>query len=389
MVNSPNALPKCLPFLALSATFLLSACGGGGSSSTPAAGTPLSNDTTVPVVNLAVTPVRIAAGAGYSLVVLSGGSVQTLGSGMHGVSTGLASSKAVGTALWADGQDASFAIDASGVVRAWGVDAANTLTSTPSLSTTLGKTVAVRGCGTGKSAVVYALRSDGTVWATPATGLTSSGTAIAVSGLGQVQALSDGADQSCSGMLAILKDGTVWKMTATNATADSSVAPDRVTTTQIAGLTKAVQASCIDGNCLAVQSDGSVWSWGSNEKGQLGQGNKDAVSVPTQVTGLPSSKKVIVSADGAAYAVTTSGVLYSWGLGAMNRALIPTKTLDFSTNATTVADVAVSPEANGHTLVLLANGSVFGWGNNARGQLGFASPTTVWVPTQVPDLTVN
>jgi len=71
-------------------------------------------------------------------------------------------------------------------------------------------------------------------------------------------------------------------------------------------------------HACALDDDGDVWCWGFNTAGQIGQGNLDAMIIPTptQVIGLPSGG--IVDLDAGIFhtcAVTDAGTLWCWGAG--------------------------------------------------------------------------
>lgn len=63
---------------------------------------------------------------------------------------------------------------------------------------------------------------------------------------------------------------------------------------------------------LAVKSDGTVWAWGNNMFGQLGNGTTNNANLPVQVSGLSS----IISLGGRAYhslAIKSDGTVWAWG----------------------------------------------------------------------------
>lgn len=367
------------------AAAMLTACGGGGSASLGGVGAAPSGAGNE-VLNLSVQSVSVAAGVGYSLAVQSDGSVKAWGEGMSGlISTGLNTTKSVGAGLWTDGRDSSFAVSDSGQLRHWGFDSLGGATNLPLLLSGLGTVVAARSCGIGPVAMVYLLKSDGTVWATPAKSLSQNSTAFQVPGLKATKALSDGGDDTCSGMLAIANDGTVSLLVASNSSEPTGV-PNRVTATGIIGLTGIKQASCAVESCLAVNDAGQVLAWGTNDKGQAGNGTQTLVATPQPVM-LPTAagkvKKVMVSMSGTAYAVTESGSLYAWGdvaVNAMGSTLSAKLVLGLPSSP--VKDISVSPAEQSHTLVVLGNGQVWGWGDNALSQITSSPGAVVSVPKQ-------
>ena len=73
-------------------------------------------------------------------------------------------------------------------------------------------------------------------------------------------------------------------------------------------------ASVSGGNVFsaAVKTDGTLWAWGWNDQGQLGQGNTAQVSSPVQVGSLTTWNTVSLGFEHT-YATTTSNALYAWG----------------------------------------------------------------------------
>jgi alpha-tubulin suppressor-like RCC1 family protein len=77
------------------------------------------------------------------------------------------------------------------------------------------------------------------------------------------------------------------------------------------------QGGCLpnNGQTMALLADGSLWEWGNNHFGQLGNGNTSNALTPLRLTEPPGVRFVKVDSGGAAdYAIDTSGRLWSWGL---------------------------------------------------------------------------
>lgn len=83
---------------------------------------------------------------------------------------------------------------------------------------------------------------------------------------------------------------------------------------QITGLAGIIAVSAGWGHFLALKKDGTVWAWGSNDAGQLGQGNFDYAENPVQVNGL-TGVIAIEAASGTSYALKANGTVYAWGNG--------------------------------------------------------------------------
>lgn len=138
----------------------------------------------------------------------------------------------------------------------------------------------------------------------------------------------------------------------------------------------------------ALRADGTVWCWGQNSSGQLGDGTRSAQEGPVQVTGLAAARQISVGAAHAC-AVTTSDALFCWGdsyYGQLGTGLIAGKTATTSsliprTPTGLGSGVASVSAAADQTCALLTSGSVscFGRNNSMPGGLfnGVAVPTPV------------
>jgi len=136
-----------------------------------------------------------------------------------------------------------------------------------------------------------------------------------INNLSDVYALSESSVLENDTQYVIKKDGTVWKMESERPT-DSH---DFVFS-QVAGLKRCVKVAVGYNHAIALLADGTVWTWGSNTVGQLGNGTNDDCYTPQK---LHTLKNII--------------------------------------------DVAAG---NRHCLALSSNGSVYAWGSNSHGQIG-------------------
>jgi alpha-tubulin suppressor-like RCC1 family protein len=210
------------------------------------------------------------------------------------------------------------------------------------------------------------LKSDGTVWTWGAnfggklgigeTNDARSTTPVEVHGAGDlgffnsVSAIMGGEVHN----VAIKSDGTVWTWGANafgqlgNGTTNDSWTPVQTGLDAVPPLTSVTKLGGRPYFTLAVKSDGTIWAWGMNRYGQMGNGTVNPLSVP-QVT-VP----VLVS--------------NSWAGGAINSPRQVTCGYQFGAALTT-------------------NGTVWTWGGGTHGELGQGTPTSNSVPAQVPGLT--
>lgn len=153
------------------------------------------------------------------------------------------------------------------------------------------------------------------------------------------------------------------------------------------------------GHSLAVTETGVLWSWGQNNDGQIGDDSTTDRTVPVRVAAptLPDGQIFIGVAAGSFHSValTSAGTLYAWGgnfVGAIGdgtseqrRTPVAVSTGDGSAlRGQTVTAVSAGTD---YTLALTAAGRAVTWGGNDRGRLGAPSTNTVdnksTLPTEV------
>ncbi|MFA7344957.1 MAG: chitobiase/beta-hexosaminidase C-terminal domain-containing protein [Terrimicrobiaceae bacterium] len=139
---------------------------------------------------------------------------------------------------------------------------------------------------------------------------------------------------------------------------------------------------------LALRDDGTVWAWGSNSSGELGDGGTTPGSQPVQVMrGASPLAGIVAVAAGSneSFAVDEGGNVWAWGNNSQGQLGIGTTAN--ATSATQVAGlsgIVGIASAQHHALALKSDGTVMAWGANASGQLGNGT-TGAWVaqPVQV------
>ncbi|MCU0701536.1 MAG: hypothetical protein MUC96_33915 [Myxococcaceae bacterium] len=140
-----------------------------------------------------------------------------------------------------------------------------------------------------------------------------------------------------------------------------------------------------DQHVLALKRDGTLWSAGENEAGQLGDGTTTSRTVLQQ---LGAERYLAIAAGGRhSLAVRADNTLWAFGanddgqLGVMQANALTPVQVDATTTWRTVAAGA------GHSLAIRTDGSLWAWGRNESAQLGLGSLTAVRTPTRVGTLT--
>jgi alpha-tubulin suppressor-like RCC1 family protein len=241
-----------------------------------------------------------------------------------------------------------------------------------------------------------ALRTDGTVWAwgTNASGqvgngdLTNHATPVQVQGLTGVTAVAAGGAHS----LALRSDGTVWAWgyNRWGQVGNGAISVAQPTADEVTGLTSVIQIAAGEGFSMALRSDGTVWAWGDNSYGELGNGTTTRSTVPVEVSGLSGVTRIAAGAYGnSAFATsaTIKGVtrVWAWGdnrdgqLGDGTFTSHSTPELVTGIGAPGIADVSAGES---FVVVLGTDGSIWGWGADEKGQLGNAPGQPVTRPLE-------
>jgi|18_taG_2_1085343.scaffolds.fasta_scaffold35731_2 alpha-tubulin suppressor-like RCC1 family protein len=120
---------------------------------------------------------------------------------------------------------------------------------------------------------------------------------------------------SYGGNLAVKSDGTLWAWgdNSAGALGDGSTT-NRSSPVQIGSLTDWSEVATIGtSSSAAIKTDGTLWTWGENSHGQLGDGSQTDRSSPAQVGSLTDWAHIIPMYVRATYALKTDGTLWMWG----------------------------------------------------------------------------
>lgn len=231
------------------------------------------------------------------------------------------------------------------------------------------------------SGTSYAVRDDGRVWTW---GYQGPGTFVdypdysqnavpmpaPLEGVSDVKSVVAGANAA----YALKKDGTVWAWGRNDSgqLGDGTQAA-RWTPAPVPGLSGVVQLDAGFGNAYAVKSDGTVWYWGTALPGYLN--GTGAQTRPTQLRGI-SDVKFIAPGAGEGYALKNDGTVWAWGWNRQGG-------VGDGTTITRVTPVRVAGLTNiksiaagsGFALAADASGAAWSWGYN--GNAGLGAPATV------------
>ncbi|HYO72402.1 MAG TPA: RCC1 repeat-containing protein [Archangium sp.] len=147
--------------------------------------------------------------------------------------------------------------------------------------------------------------------------------------------------------------------------------------------------STAGGYSVALDADGTVWAWGGNGYGQLGDGTKWPRDLPASLETIDHVKFIDAGASHTV-ALREDGTVWSWGNNANGQLGRPTSTRfdPLPAQVPGLTGVVALSAGAGHVLALREDGTVWAWGINQFLQLGFPHATSAHpTPRQVPALT--
>ena len=271
-----------------------------------------------------------------------------------------------------------------GTLWTWGCNAQGQLGDGTTVSRCSPGTIAGSGtnwCDIGITfCALGAIKTDGTIWTwgngvqlghNTNTNRCSPGT-VAGGGTTWCQVNNAGS----SAFAAIKNDGTLWTWgcnaqgqlgdgTAVNRSSPGTVAGGGTTWCQVAGG---------GASTLAIKTDGTLWTWGCNNNAQLGNGTTVSRCSPGTVAGGGTNWCQVSGSSGNSVSIKTDGTLWTWGSNGQGRLGDGTVVARCSPGTvagggTTWCLAKIYPNGD-HTLALKTDGTLWTWGRNYQGSLG-------------------
>jgi alpha-tubulin suppressor-like RCC1 family protein len=178
--------------------------------------------------------------------------------------------------------------------------------------------------------------------------------------------------QGSSHTLVFAEDGKVWAVGANNygQLGNGTFGGESLEPTMVKGLDNVVAVLAGGSHSVALKKDGTVWAWGYNGSGQLGNGTKEPSAIPQKVSGI-SNVKAIATGANHIVALKNDGTVLAWGdnlsgqggIAGADKFMTPTPVPGLH-------DIAAIASSKFTTFALKSDGSVWAWGYNGNGQLG-------------------
>jgi len=353
----------------------------------------------------------VAGGNGFTVEIRSGeiwawglNNHGQLGDGTH-TNSNTPVQEATHANDWVDincGGNHVIAIKADGTVWAWGFNDKGQLginvnpdTSVPLQIGTENNWVSM-GCGVNQT---YVIKADGSLWVCGSNQNGALGLGTSVPTFPTLTMVGNNHNwRNVSGgnnhVAAIQYDGTLWTW-GTNDVGQLGVGTltvlQNLALVQIGNATSWISVETGDNSVLGLQNNGKLFAWGFNGAGQLGDGNTQDQLAPVQIG---ASLKWIGMSMGQtgnpafshSLGITSEGKLFTWGSNVFGQLGIGTP--DSNPHPSPILISTMTNQVNvecgfGTSYAIDASGALFAWGNNSSGQIGNGNTTNGASPVQV------
>lgn len=237
-----------------------------------------------------------------------------------------------------------------------------------------------------------ALRNNNTLWmwGYNANGESGLGNTVTQSSPTQVGVLTNWSQLTIGrffNSLAIKTDGTLWSWGANQyGQLGLGDTVTRSSPVQIGSGTNWAVVQASNARTIAIKTDGTMWAWGYNANGGLGVGDRVYRSSPVQIGALTTWSK-ISGGGNFSVAIKTDGTMWSWGSGASG--VLGDNAITYRSSPVQIGALTTWSEVSaGMTLTIAkkTDGTIWAWGQNSYGQLGLNNLIAQSSPVQIGTL---
>jgi alpha-tubulin suppressor-like RCC1 family protein len=191
---------------------------------------------------------------------------------------------------------------------------------------------------------------------------------------------------------AIKTDGTLWTWGRNDlgSLGDNTTIFKSSPIQTVSGGTNWKQVSCGSFHTAAIKTNGTLWTWGSSTSGQLGDNTLNSKSSPVQTVAGGTNWKQVAGGNYHTAAIKTDGTLWTWGANADSRgnpyAILGDNTLISRSSPVQTVSGGTNWKLVScgylHTAAIKTDGTLWTWGTNGIGQLGDNTAITRSSPVQ-------
>jgi alpha-tubulin suppressor-like RCC1 family protein len=337
---------------------------------------------------------QVSVGSGHTTAIKTDGTLWTWGynqQGQLGDGTRITSSSPVQTIAggtnWAQVTAAYYhtmAVKTDGTLWVWGDNYYGALaTGTFGVGTYYSSPVQTIAGGidwaqvSSSGGMSAATKTDGTLWTWGGNGFGNLGNGTAAANYSPAQTIAGGTNWKTiwgvGNSVAVTKtDGTLWTWgyNGNGELGDGTIVWKSSPVQTIAGGTNWNQVSCGLSQMAAIKTDGSLWTWGDNYQGSLGDGTTIDKYSPIQTIAGGTNWLQVSSGEFGVMAVKTDNTLWSWGGNTYGKLLLPppfdTTILNEPTGqGTTWEQISCGYKYTG---AIKTDGTLWMWGSDSAGQ---------------------
>jgi alpha-tubulin suppressor-like RCC1 family protein len=214
-------------------------------------------------------------------------------------------------------------------------------------------------------------------WGSNACGQLGNNTVVALSSpVSVVGSFTDWCQVSagCRMTVAVRSNGTIWTWGCNNGgeLGDNTIVSKSSPVSVVGGFTDWCQVSASEHTTAGVRSNSTLWTWGTNAAGKLGDNTTLNKSSPISVVGGFTDWCQVSAGIIHTMAVRSNGTIWSWGCGACGL-LGNNSTVNRSSPVSVVGgftDWCQVSAGTGHTVAVRTNGTIWSWGCATNGRLG-------------------